>query len=201
MTGNRKKYRGNPQNASGACTSYHVALHMEFYIWGFVVSFSRLDPRRRTGSGDTGRPGYAEANLPHDGGRRRPERLLTQSLECTRTAKRAAGERALCVLRHPRPFPPFPPSIARSIDDSSVDASSRSSTTSVPRIPGSPSSRGGRATTERGRETRVPALCHAFLPSPAPPYHHTPQLSSAARAIVRAQLSAFTTVDALPLYS
>lgn len=46
-----------------------------------------------------------EANLPRDEEGEDRKGLLTQSLEYTRTAKRAAGERALCVLRHPRPFP------------------------------------------------------------------------------------------------
>lgn len=193
MTENQSKE--NSQNASGA---WHRTTWL--YIWNFTsgvswcLSPSWIREAGRTESGDTGRPGYAEGE-----GRKG---LLTQSLEYTRTAKRAAGERALCVLRHPRPFAPSQP---RSRDRSMIPPSAlrrdrrRWTCCEYPNHP----LHGAVARQPRERGRRV-FRRFAMLSRPSPPVPlrpHAPQLSSAARAIMRAQLSAFMTVDTLLFYS
>lgn len=85
--------------------SYHV-----LYIWDFVVSFIPAKSARWEAEI---RDVLIMRKWTFVRGRRRPDWLLTQasSLKHTQTAKRAAGERALCVLRHPRPSQPLPRSI------------------------------------------------------------------------------------------
>lgn len=191
-------------------TSYHVALHMAFYIWDFTgVIPPRLVPR--SGKNRKRRYGTSRLRGSDEEGEDR-EKVYSLKASSTlelRSAQPANEHSASCDIPAPSPPLPSPRSseIGRWFPPSTLRRGRRRRArreypdrplhATVARQPWEGERRVFQRFAMLSRSSLPPLLSsHSLSPSPG-----TIQLSSAARAIVRAQLSAFMTVDTLLLYS